>query len=117
MKKKTKTYPYIAYFLVKYEKRNITYDEIYGRCLSETMCYYNKFGKEGFLSEKMLREDVEKIAKRNAKREFSQNQLCTGSIETIAITKEDEKEVKSIIENRKDFIRWIEENEKISLSM
>lgn len=112
-----KTYPYIAYFLVKYEKRNVTYEEIYDRYLVEIFDYYNKFGKEGFLSEKIFKEDIEKIAERNAKREFDQNKSCTGSIETIAITEVNEKEIKSIVENRKDFIRWIGQDEKIELSV
>lgn len=110
-----KTYPYIAYFLVKYANRNVTYDEIYKRHLIETTEYYNKYGKYGFLSEKMFLEDIDKIATRNAKREHEENQSCTATIETVAICKDNEKEIRSLTENRKDFIRWIEQNEKVKL--
>ena len=102
-------YPYIAYFLVKYEKRNITYEDIYKRELMETIDYYNKFGKEGFLSEKMYLEDVDRIAERNAKREHELNQNCVGSVERVMVTKEDKVEIKNLTENRKDFWKWIGE--------
>ena len=106
---KEKEYPYIAFFLVKHEKRNVTYEEIYKRQLMETIDYYNKFGKEGFLSEKMYIEDVDTIAKRNSKSEYDMNQNCVASLERIVISKEDETEIKSLTENRKDFIKWIGE--------
>lgn len=112
-----KTYPYITFFLVKYEKRNVTYKEIYLRCLKETTNYYNKFGKEGFLSEKMYLKDVNNIAERNAKREYEENQHVTASMEKVVIDEENEKEVKSLIENRKDFIRWIDPKENIEIEL
>lgn len=102
-----KQYPYITYFLVKYEKRNVTYKEIYKRQLKETFDYYNKFGKEGFLSEKMFIDDIQKIATREAKREHDQNQSVTATLEKVVIDKDNEKEIIGLIENRKDFIKWI----------
>jgi hypothetical protein len=104
---KEKQYPYIAFFLVKFDKRNVTYDEIYKRQLMETIDYYNKFGKEGFLSEKMYIEDVDRIAERDARAEYDRNKNCVASIERVVISRKDEVEIKSLTENRKDFIRWI----------
>jgi len=104
-----KKYPYIAYFLVKFEKRNETYEDVYKKQLMETIDYYNKFGKEGFLSEKMYMEDIDSIAERKAKAEFNINKNCVGSIERVMINEEDEKEVIRLTENRKDFWKWIGE--------
>lgn len=100
-------YPYIKYFLVKYEKRDVTYDELYKEHLKSTMDYYNKFGKDGFLSERIFLKDVSKIAEREARREFDSNEKCVGSIECVMITEDNEKEEMRLIENRRDFIKWI----------
>ena len=96
------------YFIVK-SKLTDTYEEIYKRVFVETNEYYLKFGKDGFLSEKMYFEDIESIAKRTAKREYQHNQNCVGVIERLYIDlPENEPNIKSLVENRKDFLRWIE---------
>ncbi len=45
---------YIKYFLVKYDKKDVTLDEIKARWKMELLEYYNKWGKDGFLSENFI---------------------------------------------------------------
>lgn len=107
-KKKEKEYPHLIYFLVKHPKRNVTYDELYKEEFASTMKYYTEYGKDGFLSERIFLEDVKHIAERNAKNEFNKIQNCAYTIQHFVIhDKKIEQSQKSMIENRKDFIRWL----------
>lgn len=100
-------YPYIIYFIVK-PTPTASYEEIYKQELTETNEYYLKFGKDGFLSEKMYLEDIEDIAKRNATRKYKINQNHVSVIEKLYVdTPENEPNIISLVENRKDFLRWI----------
>jgi len=97
--------PYIRYCEVL-KNQNLSYEKLYEKHLADTIKYFNEWGKDGFLSEKVYIDNITIIAERNAKNEFAQNE-CTHQIESIFVNKDDEQEIIKLTENRKDFVKWV----------
>lgn len=101
---------YLKFYITKRErfKRWKTFKECFKTMLKETEDYYNEFGKDGFLSERIYKEDIKIIAMREAKREWNSDKVCNFEIHSVPIKKNLEKYQINIIENTKNFVRWVE---------
>lgn len=70
--------------------------------------YYEEHGKDGFLSERIHKRDIENIARKKANRDWNEMNNCKLQIDWITVNPKTEKEQILQIENTKTFVRWIE---------
>jgi len=100
---------YCKFFVVKYKKKWKDYDTCLKYHLNSIIKYYNEFGKDGFLSERVYKDDIEFMAKTKANMDWKMEEMCSCTMEKININPLLEKSIISMVENRKDFIRWVEQ--------
>lgn len=99
--------------LVWFFKKNLdygqgkTYDEIYQKEYEAALTYHNRFGHDGFLSERTREEDLPEIARRNAMTKYQKNQ-CSLILENVAVSSKNPETDLDKTENRSDFVRWFD---------
>jgi hypothetical protein len=99
--------PYLKYYLVTFIPSGRSLLELYEDELAKALNYYAHFGKDGFLSERMLEQDIVPTAERNALRQLNKDRSATSSVERVAIDPKREDEQIEKIENTDGFIKWI----------
>jgi hypothetical protein len=98
----------MRYYLVHQNKKNITYEATLAKWMKSLTEYAEGYGKDGFLSERLLPENVMKRAISKAKAEHHDNQECDYSLEKAIIhTDETGKEERATIESQTNFAHWV----------
>ena len=110
-------YPQQIYYLTSNPKKSITYQQLYEEYLDKyTKIYKIDFCETGYKNPSQLEQDIIDLAISSARKEFEENQKCPHIIKReIVYDSEYARVHKSIIENRKDFIKWLDEPKKPKL--
>lgn len=103
-------FPKTLMYLIQNPKKEISYQEIYEKHLNKfTKEYKEKFYPKGCKNPSQFEQDMIDLALRMAKSEFESNQNCISILEMIKVNDSESYRIyKNIIENRNDFLRWIE---------
>lgn len=99
----------LMYFIENPEKHK-TLQSLYEKYLKELREeYITKFYPRGFKDQALFEQTMIDLAQNRARDDYERIQHCCGQIASILIySSEDEKIHKKIIENRTDFIKWLD---------
>lgn len=101
---------YKAFYLRKTNPKKRPYEEVYNETMNEILEYYNKHGKDGFLSERIRKEDISEIAERRTKMK-RYDEECSLVMEVTIIDRDKEDEQKKNIEAMPNFARWVTQDD------
>lgn len=97
--------PYMKFYKKKNSKYNNNPD--IEKIRKRIYDYYNKFGKDGFLSDRLSFDNIENVIDRKISEEI-ENATCEYSIDFITIDEKEEQSKIKTKETEEDFITWIE---------
>lgn len=101
-------HPQILVFLVDHMKKLMTENHLYQYWLEKYTDRYTEYCKIGVNNPSQFEQDMIDLAMREAKIEYDNIKLSAGIIERYQIDDEElRKTIISIIENRKDFQKWV----------
>lgn len=98
---------YIKYFIIKPQRQWESYEDCLQYHIDALTNYYKHWGKDGFLSERIFKKDILNLAEIKANNVWEKMASITGELQMIKLKQDTEKEMISMIENRKDFIKWV----------